>query len=298
MSDNSEPEEGASEPIEFVHGGAELMALAQPLWEALFDHHLATGAGGIATIERELSWARRRAHYERLFAGHPRVELWLAVQRGLPIAYMLWHEDQLAGERVAVLESLSVLAQERGLGLGTQLMQLFDERARTREIALSAVDVLGGNSRAEQLYLRYGFEPLAEFWMRSREPDQGPTAVSEPLPQRLAELSALGAELGFELELIPGPDDTWISSEVMAMLSSQDDDDPDDDASATDDGSGAGASSGVDGERLTELFDALEAEGCWTIFVYIPAPPAATGLREYLEHEAFKLSMRRLTRVL
>jgi GNAT superfamily N-acetyltransferase len=261
-----------ADDIELVNGGTELIPQLQPLWEALFDHHLQVGSSGIATIPRELSWPRRRAHYERLFSNHAHVEIWLAISSGEAIAYALWHEDQIDGRRAAVLESLSVLAAARGLGLGTRLMQTVDRRSRARGIGLSAVDVLSGNDRAMQLYRRYGFEPHAEFWLRS-DPN------STPPPGEHGAAAELAAELGLALSIDPGPDDTWISSERMASLS-------------------AVAERDRDARLLDTLFGRLEAAGAWTIFVYIPAPPRAPALRADLARLGFSRSMERLTRVI
>jgi GNAT superfamily N-acetyltransferase len=261
-----------AEEIELVNGGAELIPAVESLWEALFDHHLEVSRSGVATIARELSWPRRRAHYERLFSSHAHAEIWLARNAGGPVAYALWHEDEIDGRRAAVLESLSVLAAARGLGLGTRLMQTVDARARSQGIELSAVDVLSGNDRAMQLYRRYGFEPHAEFWLRSNQ-------HAAPRPESSATAAELAGTLGLELSIDPGPDDTWISSARMASLT-------------------AVAERERDPQLLESLFARLEGDGAWTIFVYIPAPPKARPLREELANQGFRRSMERLTRVI
>lgn len=99
--------------------GAEAIPLVETLWEALFDHHVSIGAAGLPTIPREASWPRRRKHYETVFADTSNTGLWIASLNGDAVAYAVAYEDALAGGRVMVLETLSVMSAARGHGLGT-----------------------------------------------------------------------------------------------------------------------------------------------------------------------------------
>lgn len=172
--------------------------VAQPLWSALFEHHLSVGAAGLPTIPRSESWPLRRAHYERLASEAPGVSIWLASDAGSPAGYALAHEDYVSGSRAQILETLSVLPAARGTGLGSRLMDAVDEEALARGIRVAAVDVLGGNERARKLYLRRGYLPCSESWMRCRISDGTlGDPLRDPATPEAAELRALLAAEGF-----------------------------------------------------------------------------------------------------
>lgn len=260
--------------IEF--GGAELFAQLQPLWEALFDHHHSVGAAGLAEIPREQSWPLRRAHYERLFAEHPWAGIWLVRDdQERPIGYALAWEAELDFRRAVVIETLSLLPRARGAGIGGELMRLAEAAARDRGAELGVIDVMGGNVRARELYLRRGYVPYSETWMRSQPPSgSGELRISDP------SLVKLAADNGFELEFLAGPDDSWVSSERLALLTPLD----------------AEWTRSV--EDLTLVFAALQSSGLWTVLVEIPMPPRARQLRETLIAADFKLSMERVVKEL
>lgn len=257
-------------------GGAELIPGLQSLWEALFDHHVSVGGAGLPTVERERSWPLRRAHYERLFAGQPWAAIWVVRADERVIGYALGYEDRVGGRRAAVLETLSVLPEARGGGIGAELMRLLDARAAAEGIGLGAVDVLGGNARARSLYLRTGYEPLSENWMRT-EPAAAARASG---PQRSEEeLVVLAAAHGFDLAFSPGPDDTWVSSERIASLDHRNPEAP-------------------VPEGFEALLGELGAAGVWTIRVELPAEPRAAELRGALAAAGFRLATERLSREL
>ena len=130
-----------------------------------------------------------------------------------------------------------------------------------------------GNAPAFGFYLNAGFVPHSETWIRSEH--TAPTL--DELPEHIADRAA---EVGFEFETMPGPDDTWISSEEMASLTLRDDaQGPEPDAAA-----------------LDKVFQALEAAGRWTIQVTIPAFPDSEAWREVLGSLEFRPAMERLTR--
>ncbi|CAG7616036.1 GNAT family N-acetyltransferase [Leucobacter soli] len=269
--------------IEF--GGGELFDELRPLWEALFDHHVSVGAAGLATIPREQSWPLRAAHYERIFAGHPWAGVWLA--RGddasgsgadRPIGYALAFETELDFRAATVLETLSLLPEARGTGAGSELMRLVFEEAAGRGAELGIIDVMGGNDRAKALYLRSGHLPYSETWMRSTPPAQEPGAGRVTFLD--GSLVKLAARSGFDLEFLPGPDDTWVSPDRLALLTPVE------------------AESAWTIRELELLFAALQSSGLWTILVEIPVPPRAAPLREALAAAGFRLALERLVRQL
>ena len=263
-----------SDAITVERGGLELLPETQPLWEALYDRHLEYGAAGLATIDRKHSWPRRLAHYQHIFAERPHPTVLLARLDGQPIGYALGYEEQHLGQPAVVLETLSLLPAVRGRGLGTRLMDLIDGDAREHGATYGIVEVVSGNTPAFGFYLKSGFAPYSERWMRSEMPHTD----GHELPDDIADRSR---RLGLHFETALGPDDTWVSSDRMGDLSLI----PDNDAAP-----------GPDTAALQQLFEGLERSGLWTIQVTIPTSPQSEVWREALRSLRFKTSMERLTR--
>lgn len=254
--------------------GVEAVPLVAPLWEALFDHHLSLRAAGLSTVPREVTWPRRRAHYESLFTEHDDAGLWIAVAAGGAVGYAMAFGEQLGGRDVMVLETLSVLPAARGQGIGTRLMDAVDDAAAGSGIGAAAVDVVSGNTRSRALYLSRGFAPHTESWMRSCRP--AGTAVAQA---DLGSLAEAARSLGFDLSTRPGPDDTWESADVIVTLAPTGPDWSTPEPSA-----------------LGDLFALLESAGLWTIQCELPASPAAGRLREIVTAQGFRMSTERLIR--
>lgn len=258
--------------IEITREGVESIPEAEELWLTLFDHHVSIGAAGLATIDRDLSWPLRQAHYRRLFDEHPYAAVWLARRGDDVVGYALAHEDRVRDERATVLETLSVSPAMRGAGLGSRLMRAVDDDAGERGVEIAVVDVMGGNPRARDLYLRAGYEPLTETWMRSDPPEApGDPGAGEELPLQEAE------RLGIGIQVSPGPDDTWVSSDRIADLAFE--------------------GPAIDREALAQLLRKLREAGLWTTRAEIAAVPQQNDLRDALLSEGFRLSTERLRRV-
>ena len=260
--------------VEIHAHGKRGLAAAQPLWEALYDHHVAVGAAGLRTIPREDTWPRRLRHYEAMFAEKPNAQLWLATLNGAVVGYATAYEGTVAGERTLILETLSVLPEARGHGIGTRLMDEVDQFAKSLDIHTGEVDVLGGNARARDLYLRRGYAPYAEAWIHSTRPVIAPEAEVD-----LAGVAEAASKLGLRLLLSPGLDDTWDSAETIVDLSMNEDE---------------WRGSESDFLELGKLFSLLVAAGLWTIRVDIPAGFRVQELRDFLRIGGFCLGTERL----
>ena len=266
--------------VTLQRGGVELIPRVEPLWNLLFDHHLSIGAAGLATISRGQSWPLRAAHYSRLFAEQPRTSIWLATQGASVLGYAFSFVCSFEERQAAVLETLSVDPSARGSGVGSLLMDAVDREALDEGNAVGIVDVMAGNPRARELYLRRGYAPHSETWMRSVAGDAQPQRSDA---SRLLALAAEAEVLGFVLELSPGPDDTWVSAEIIADL-----------CPAKVDGSTDCGDPRP--EQLDALFAELAAAGFWTVRLEIAAAPSATELRAMLGDRGFKPSTERLVR--
>jgi ribosomal protein S18 acetylase RimI-like enzyme len=173
--------------VEITLAGAERLDDLEPLWEALHAHHRSV-AGHLTAVapfrSAGESWRRRRAHYERVLAD-PGAILLLAERGGRPVAFALVRlagtEATLeVGERVAELDTISVLPEQRGQGLGGRLMDAVDAELRRRGITELSLAVMAGNEDAVRFYERRGLVPYLTL-MIGRVP---PEAERAPHGQR------------------------------------------------------------------------------------------------------------------
>lgn len=265
-------------------GGAELIPYVRELWNLLFDHHVETGAAGLAVIPRDQSWPLREAHYAALIAAQPRASIWLASHGDDTLGYALSFVCDFEGQSAVVLETLSVDPATRGMGVGSLLMDAVDREAAAEDIEVGIVDVMAGNPRARALYLRRRYSAYSETWMRSE-----PTAAvdrrsdNEQLPRLVASAEALG----LQLENSSGPDDTWVSADAIVDLSITDD------SLARET---LGASNDPRREQLDRMLADLSGAGFWTVRFELPTEPAAAWLRAQLQERGFRISTERLVR--
>jgi ribosomal protein S18 acetylase RimI-like enzyme len=164
----SKPAPDASLTVEELP--AERLDELAPLWDALRVHHLSVATDDWLPEPRSAadSWHRRRANYEAWLAGGDAFVL-LVRRAGLAIGYAA---VQMRGssptwklaERGAELETLSVLPDERGRGVGQALLAAVHERLRARGGSELSLHVLAGNDDARRFYEREGFRPFA-LWM-------------------------------------------------------------------------------------------------------------------------------------
>jgi ribosomal protein S18 acetylase RimI-like enzyme len=152
--------------VELAFGGAELLDELQPLWLAMFDHHAQVRPPDVPVIERALSWPRRRALYERVLPT-PDAFVLLARRDGRAVGYVLAHvhddgpdDTWPTGARIGEIESLAVLAAERGAGLGTLLLDVAEERLAAAGVHDLRLIVLTGNDAAQRFYERRGMRPV------------------------------------------------------------------------------------------------------------------------------------------
>ena len=71
-----------------------------------------------------------------------------------------WVADTwVTGPRVGEIESLGVLPEHRGRGIGSRLLEGLDAALREAGVADVVLGVLPGNAGAIRLYERHGFAP-------------------------------------------------------------------------------------------------------------------------------------------
>ncbi|HEY5144744.1 MAG TPA: GNAT family N-acetyltransferase [Solirubrobacteraceae bacterium] len=152
-------------PPRIVHGDATRLPELEPLWEGLHAHHARLRPPGVPVREVGNSWSLRRTRYERWLADGQNVLL-LAEADGVVVGYAMVTiaEGDMAtwdvGPPVAELETLAVLPEARGAGVGTALTDAAAAAARDRGARSLLVSVLHTNADAIRFYEREDFEPF------------------------------------------------------------------------------------------------------------------------------------------
>ena len=156
--------------IRITLGDASRLDDLEPLWKALHEHHRSV-ASHLETVAAfrtaDASWERRRTRYEAWLEDEESF-LVLAERDGRAVGYALvvggGPEATLeTGERTATLESLVLLPDERGSGLGTALMEAVDEELRRRGVNETLLAVMEGNENALRFYERRGYVRYLTF---------------------------------------------------------------------------------------------------------------------------------------
>lgn len=138
--------------VTFTVRGPDCLDLLEPLWLTLFDHHRSVGDAGLPTIDRDRSRPRRRRLYVELF-DDPDTFVLLAERGARHVGYSMnhlrrapddpWDTSDIIGE----IETLVVLPDVRGGGIGTALMDLSEEELGRRGAVTMVTAVLEGNDR-------------------------------------------------------------------------------------------------------------------------------------------------------
>jgi ribosomal protein S18 acetylase RimI-like enzyme len=145
-------------------GEIDQLAAVEPLWNALQAHHakLTPNLGG-STPKRELedSWRRRRAKYER-WLQDPDTFFAIAENGDHPVGYAFvtvgpGYAGWQTGDRLAELETLSVLPEHRGAGVGTALLESVWQRLDEMGVEDLAITAAKTNVDSHRFYERHGF---------------------------------------------------------------------------------------------------------------------------------------------
>ncbi len=140
------------------------LPLLEPLWNALQEHHIeVTPDLGAATPKRSLpeAWRIRRGKYER-WLGDPDTFFVIAEAGDGPAGYAfvtlgMPYAGWAAGDRLADLETLSVLPAHRGTGIGAALLEAVWNRLAELGVEDMQIVTTETNSGAQRFYERQGF---------------------------------------------------------------------------------------------------------------------------------------------
>ena len=149
-------------------GGVEDLDLVGPLWVAVHHRHAETMPELAPYVSDDETWRVRRTLYEELWAK-PDTLLLVAVVDDAAVGYGLAHvlkldetwipDTWVTGSRIGEIESLSVLTQYRGRGLGSELLRRLEEHLAERGVEDLILGALAGNRDAIRLYERQGYQP-------------------------------------------------------------------------------------------------------------------------------------------
>ena len=143
---------------------AEELAALEPVWNALQAHHAEiTPDLGSRTPKRGMAdaWRIRRSKYER-WLGDPDAFFVVAEVGGGPVGYAFVtvgppYASWAVGDRLAELETLSVLAERRGEGVGAALIDAVWKRLAEIGVEDMQITTTVTNVDAQRFYERRGF---------------------------------------------------------------------------------------------------------------------------------------------
>ena len=144
--------------------GAERLDALAPLWISLSGFHAAITPSELPVRPAAEGWTERRERY-RVGLAEGAVLLVADGPGGLlGYAFALPRSapETLAVDRLLEVETVAVLPEARGAGIGTALMDAIEERARELGIGYLSLSVRTANEGARRLYERRGFRSLYE----------------------------------------------------------------------------------------------------------------------------------------
>jgi N-acetyltransferase len=169
LANGGEPETDHSTPapdlaLRYVNTTANL-AVLEPIWNALQAHHIeVTPDLGSRTPKRSLpdSWRIRHSKYER-WLEDPDTFFVVAELDSEPVGYAfvtigLPYAGWATGDRIAELETLSVLSEHRGAGIGSALIEAVWGRLASLGVEDLAITTTITNVEAQRFYEREGFK--------------------------------------------------------------------------------------------------------------------------------------------
>lgn len=146
--------------LEIRETSVEQLDLLAPLWEALHAHHTKIGGEVAPMRDPEESWRRRQRDYNSWLAGDDAVIL-RAEREGRAVGYLTLRVSEGPHTwdigKLGTIETLSVLPEERGAGVGSELIRAARREAAARGAEGMAVGVVHTNLDALRFYEREGF---------------------------------------------------------------------------------------------------------------------------------------------
>jgi ribosomal protein S18 acetylase RimI-like enzyme len=161
--------------FDIARGSAADLDALEPLWVAVHHRHVESMPELRPYVTDAETWAASRAMYVELLA-RPDTVLLLAHADGALVGYGLAHvmeagetwlaDTWVTGRRVGEIESLSVLPDLRGAGIGSALLDGLERALANDGVTDLVLGVLPGNDAARRLYERRGYRPTFLYLSR------------------------------------------------------------------------------------------------------------------------------------
>ena len=158
-------------PVQIRPGGSQDLDRLEPLWVSVHHRHVESMPELAPYVDDATTWAERRKVYADLLAK-PDTVLLLAGPDDALVGYGLAHvtateetwipDTWVTGPRIGEIESLAVLPEHRGRGLGTELLDRLERELRAQGVHDIVIGVLPANDGAVRMYERRGYRPT---WM-------------------------------------------------------------------------------------------------------------------------------------
>jgi ribosomal protein S18 acetylase RimI-like enzyme len=150
-----------------VGDAADLDAVA-PLWTAVHRQHTQVMPELAPYVSDDETWRVRRALYEELLAKADTLLLLVVLDDravGYGLAHIIDRDDTwiadtwVTGPRIGEIESVSVLPELRGSGIGSELLDRLEAHLHEHGVDDLILGALPGNTDAVRLYERRGYRP-------------------------------------------------------------------------------------------------------------------------------------------
>jgi ribosomal protein S18 acetylase RimI-like enzyme len=161
--------------VELRRGSAADLGALEPLWVSVHHRHAESMPELAPYVDDGQTWAARGALYAELLAK-PDTVLLLAYAGDSAVGYGLAHvmaagdtwiaDTWQTGDRIGEIESLAVLPEYRGSGIGTRLLDGLEAELAAAGVRDLILGVLPGNTDAIRLYQRRGYRPTWTYLSR------------------------------------------------------------------------------------------------------------------------------------
>lgn len=153
--------------MRIARAGVERVDALEPLLKALQVHHaeVMPDAGGLLPRDLEQTWQMRRGKYVALLS-EPEAFVLIAEEQERALGYAMVRISEgsigyVTAARVGEVETLSVLPDARGRGVGEALMDAVDEHLMAVGVHEVRLAVVAGNEGAMRFYQRRGLVPFS-----------------------------------------------------------------------------------------------------------------------------------------
>ena len=152
----------ATEHIQYIEGGVELLDLIASLWTELNEHHQAISEHFAEAIAQRTFPARKAELMERGSHGHLRVDL-TQTEAGERIGYCV---STIDCHQTGEVDSIFVQPPFRNQGIGDALMERAMRWMDDMSTQARIIEVAWGNEQVWPFYEKYGFLPRSVRFVR------------------------------------------------------------------------------------------------------------------------------------